>query len=486
MAYTRRNTTDGVTVMNKDLYDNLQDGVEEAINHSTGWVNVVKTFNLDNTGNIDISDKLQDIINKSSDFDTLYFPKGKYLMNKGIKISKPLTLLGDTKIVSNIPRLGYGSTEFITKDTPNITLIEVSTCKFSIEGICFFSNSSQVITNEEESSPINPHFHYELRHLYENVNAIVCNNNEGLSRFSNIFISNFSGIGFKVPYYSILDNIVVFSCKVGIDLGVDSILTNSKTWGCEVGLKLQVGGTVSNTRIEANSKWGIVCTGTGQYKLNNITVDQCGYAGLYAETSLSYLIFTGKLSRCCQYYFGFTEEDFNSFPNRIESGFSYIYAEDYASNLDIALLNANEDTWADGGVTKSKHYLINSPKGISSSIVKCLPALDFITNTKGKFTFINSIGTYVFTNGDIYSENGIITAGHDQKDYLFKVNKGKLYVLDRSTNVYNLLLKPEKGFVITSTVNNAQQIGWSYGGTWELIGSQLVGSSTIYFYKKIA
>ena len=71
MAYTRRNTTDGVTVMNKDLYDNLQDGVEDAINHSTGWVNVVNTFNLDNTGNIDI---LQDIINKSSDFDTLYFP----------------------------------------------------------------------------------------------------------------------------------------------------------------------------------------------------------------------------------------------------------------------------------------------------------------------------------------------------------------------------------------------------------------------------
>ena len=29
MSYTRRNTTDGVTVMNKDLYDNLQDGIEE-------------------------------------------------------------------------------------------------------------------------------------------------------------------------------------------------------------------------------------------------------------------------------------------------------------------------------------------------------------------------------------------------------------------------------------------------------------------------
>ena len=29
MAYTRRQTQDGVTVMNKDLYDNLQDGIDD-------------------------------------------------------------------------------------------------------------------------------------------------------------------------------------------------------------------------------------------------------------------------------------------------------------------------------------------------------------------------------------------------------------------------------------------------------------------------
>lgn len=30
MAYSRRTVTDGVTIMNKDLYDNLQDGIDEA------------------------------------------------------------------------------------------------------------------------------------------------------------------------------------------------------------------------------------------------------------------------------------------------------------------------------------------------------------------------------------------------------------------------------------------------------------------------
>ena len=29
MAYSRRTVTDGVTIMNKDLYDNLQDGIDE-------------------------------------------------------------------------------------------------------------------------------------------------------------------------------------------------------------------------------------------------------------------------------------------------------------------------------------------------------------------------------------------------------------------------------------------------------------------------
>ena len=29
MSYTRREVKDGVTVMNKDLYDNLQDGIDE-------------------------------------------------------------------------------------------------------------------------------------------------------------------------------------------------------------------------------------------------------------------------------------------------------------------------------------------------------------------------------------------------------------------------------------------------------------------------
>ena len=36
MSYSRRTVTDGVTVMNKDLYDNLQDGIDESLKQKDG------------------------------------------------------------------------------------------------------------------------------------------------------------------------------------------------------------------------------------------------------------------------------------------------------------------------------------------------------------------------------------------------------------------------------------------------------------------
>lgn len=50
MAYTRRNTEDGVTVMNKDLYDNVQDGIDEC-KRSLGGI----SFSVDENGILTIT-----------------------------------------------------------------------------------------------------------------------------------------------------------------------------------------------------------------------------------------------------------------------------------------------------------------------------------------------------------------------------------------------------------------------------------------------
>ena len=46
MAYSRRDVKNGITIMDKDLYDNLQDGIEEAKKAvETSEKNVKEEFN---------------------------------------------------------------------------------------------------------------------------------------------------------------------------------------------------------------------------------------------------------------------------------------------------------------------------------------------------------------------------------------------------------------------------------------------------------
>lgn len=155
MSYTRRNTTDGVTVMNKDLYDNLQDGIEEkpfyynsveemkadkrlkedmkAITlgyyepndgggatyiikeksslpneitvlslkdgklcaeiqkNEMGYYNVL-TLGVERNSGKDVTDKINAILNILYN-ETIYFPKGIYDVTS-IKIPYPMTFLG--------------------------------------------------------------------------------------------------------------------------------------------------------------------------------------------------------------------------------------------------------------------------------------------------------------------------------------------------------------------------------------------------------
>lgn len=50
MAYSRRTVTDGVTIMNKDLYDNLQDGINECKEAEGGL-----KFSVDSDGVLNIT-----------------------------------------------------------------------------------------------------------------------------------------------------------------------------------------------------------------------------------------------------------------------------------------------------------------------------------------------------------------------------------------------------------------------------------------------
>ena len=161
MAYTRRNTADGVTIMNKDLYDNLQDGIEEKpfyynsveemkadeklkegmkavtlgyyepndggsatyliMDKNNGLTQLdyivlenglyaviitkgVRKYNVNQLGLIpsldDCSIKLQDILDKIVHDSVLYFPRGNYNFKTPVTVKRVITFIGDSHILA--------------------------------------------------------------------------------------------------------------------------------------------------------------------------------------------------------------------------------------------------------------------------------------------------------------------------------------------------------------------------------------------------
>lgn len=85
MAYTRRNTTDGVTVMNKDLYDNLQDGIEQ-------FGITPQMFGAVGDGVHDDTEAFQQMLSSNRN---CYIPNGVYRITQPLVINKSIMVFGE-------------------------------------------------------------------------------------------------------------------------------------------------------------------------------------------------------------------------------------------------------------------------------------------------------------------------------------------------------------------------------------------------------
>lgn len=451
---------------------------------TVGWVNVVETYGIDNTGSTDVGPAVQSIIDSVDDFAILYFPTGDYLFNTGISITKKITIIGESRFIDDIPRLGGSNTRFTTKGKSNITMITAEGANYAIENILFYSDSATTIENTVEPTAGNPHFHYELVRSYENVNAFVDNSDTSSKcYFNNIMISGFSGTGIKAPRLSTLNNVIAYSCGVGIETFVDCLLHNSRCWGCEIGASVGVGTAIQNGRFEEAQKHGMVAFGSN--KFTSVTIDQCGYAGLVLSNYAKDVTFIGKITRCGQYYFNTSKDAYLADENRIEEGFSLIYADTDANGSTFMLTGEIESTYSDAGTTKSGVYLLKGTLEDAHLHLKDTPNTDMIHNGIGKITVYGD-KVYRFANGSLQSEDGIGLASHVY-DTRLQHRGGNLYVRNNDGSDFKKLFIPERRMVIATTFDNAEQVGWSYGGTWVLKGSIKVGSDSqyeLFFYEK--
>ena len=447
------------------------------------WINVVER-GIKNDGSYNIGPALQDIIDEiETDFCVLYFPKGKYLFTSGVKINKEIVLQGDSNSST-------GTTQFITRGVENMSIIK---------NINFYSDSCEIQENKEPPTKGNPKYHYEMiinknekNVEMNNVSAILYDNSKnmikGLGHYENIYISGFSGTGIRIPYYSIVNDITVSSCGLGIDTGIDTIISNSRISKCQNGMRIRTGTSINNVRIEKIQKVGLISSqvkgyeGYGSYKINNITIDQCGYCG-FSFDSMKDSYFSGIIRRCGQYYYNTDYDTYLSIKDRVEEAYSLFYGN-YFTECNIDLVSDNKDNWDDGLEYKHKVYVFKTLQ-IPKLTLRCnIDAYDYIVKSVhggGNLMLKNNFNNYIFIDSSNPEVINGINFNYQKNGNLLRLNNGKLSY--KNGKEETAIFRPNYGLIVASTDSECEQIETSYGGKWEKLGSEVIGEETVYYYK---
>lgn len=456
------------------------------------WINVVER-GIKNDGSYNVGPALQDIIDEiETDFCVLYFPKGKYLFTSGVKINKEIVLQGDSNSST-------GTTQFITRGVENMSIITLTGKKQCIKNINFYSDSCEIQVNKEPPTKGNPKYHYEMiinknekNVEMNNVSAILYDNSKdmikGLGHYENIYISGFSGTGIRIPYYSIVNDITVSSCGLGIDTGIDTIISNSRISKCQNGMRIRTGTSINNVRIEKIQKVGLISSqvkgyeGYGSYKINNITIDQCGYCG-FSFDSMKDSYFSGIIRRCGQYYYNTDYDTYLSIKDRVEEAYSLFYGN-YFTECNIDLVSDNKDNWDDGLEYKHKVYVFKTLQ-IPKLTLRCnIDAYDYIVKSVhggGNLMLKNNFNNYIFIDSSNPEVINGINFNYQKNGNLLRLNNGKLSY--KNGKEETAIFRPNYGLIVASTDSECEQIEATYGGKWEKLGSEVIGEETVYYYK---
>lgn len=453
------------------------------------WINVLEREpDIKNDGSDDVGPFIQKIINET-EFCVLYFPKGKYLFKTGITIGKEITLHGDSD--SSTP-----ATQFITHGVPNMSIITLTGRKQCIKNISFYSDSCEVLVNDKPPTKGNPHYHYKIKTKLDGVSAITTddlgNTKRGLSHYENLYISGFSGTGIQIPYYSISNDITVSSCGLGVDTGTDVIISNSRISKCKNGMRIRTGTSINNVRIEKIQEVGLENSlvknlkGYGNYKINNITIDQCGHCGFAFGTMVETYI-SGIIRRCGQYYYNTDYDTYLNMENRKEDAYSLFYGDGFR-DCHVNLISDNKDNWDDGLEYKHKVYVFKTNYMIKSTLKCNIDAHDYIVKAVhggGNLRLQNNFNDYIFIDSSSPEvANGISTLWHGDKRNLLLLDNGNLKFgdVDNKKGIF----KSQDGLIVKSTESDIYQIISTYGSNWIKIGSELIGKETVYYYKYIS
>lgn len=285
MAYTRRQTQDGVTVMNRDLYDNLQDGIEER-----GVT--PQMFGAFGDG---IHDDTDAIISALNTYGHCFFPKGTYLITKPITLQARWFMYGvKGSYISNLDSLP------ILKFQIPISEGEKKSCIIG-NGMYHISNliiESDYIKITHDFSKIgteeNP---FTITNLLPKDSLLYGIESIGHCCISECIIRGFS-TGIRYGNYHSIKNVTIQNCLYGIQGLTDSTVENLRIQDCDTGLHISgAGATILNVRMDNISSYAILLQSTGVF-ISNVFADMVGKELLYIYRDAEGCTVTNLNGRC--------------------------------------------------------------------------------------------------------------------------------------------------------------------------------------------
>ena len=297
----------------------VQDGSIDKIKIKTDFLskiqnqglNIKEKYNIDNTGNTDVTSVLQEALDNAEDGDCLYLPKGTYLISKGLKINKVIELVGEASMKRPANTSNNPTNIKLVSSAENITAISKGTAeRCTLRNIAVSSESFYITRNNTIPSLNNPNFQIEGHVEHENVNGIDMHDFNGAYLY-NCNAYGFSGFGIKTSHHGIADSIWVHYSNNGIIAYNDCMHNNIFVQDCINGITLSGNAIIINGfRCDEISEYGLIISGQ-QHFINAGFIDQCGYSAISTEGYVSDCYVNVKILRSCGYWYLTTYESIN-------------------------------------------------------------------------------------------------------------------------------------------------------------------------------
>lgn len=333
MSYRRIDTQDGVTVMNKSLYDNLQDGIEQ-------FGVTPQMFGAVGDGVHDDTEALQEaIIFCENNHVSLYVPSGIYNVSDTLYISKSISIKGSShhydSLSSDSISTGISVLKFTGESAKTFIITGSNAYDVSFSFLIFSSDSYKVEASGEIATKGNPKKYFKYTSADYEVNCLNLENSVRGS-ITNCTFNGFSGVGIITGQHRHITDCTFTHCNIGINISnYDNLIHHCWFRLCSFGIYADNNNTIflSDSWFDQIEQIAIKTVGGGFMLISNCEFDLIDYCAIYSKYLWNSFI-QARQSRCGLYYGGFE-------PSEVPTGEEYkaccIYSESVSKDNNFQI-----------------------------------------------------------------------------------------------------------------------------------------------------